>query len=378
MSAIKNIRSEVYYNLINIPGWRNRRRIVVIESDDWGSIRMPSPEVYNEFANRGLNLANSDYNRVDTIESNEDMIRLFEVLQSFRDHNGNHPVITANVVVGNPDFAKIREADFQHYFYEPVTRTLGNYPGRDQVESLWKEGNALGLFHPQFHGREHVNVDRWMHALRKRTPEIIFTFNHNTTFSGDGDYNFMEVLDYTTRDEIAGMKQSLAEGLTLFETLFGYRSKSFIPPCYAWDSEIEDVLFNSGVRYLQGLIVQLIPTGSFDNYRKRYHSLGSRSSSGLRHLVRNSFFEPALSSKTDVVGECLQRVNTAFTWNKPAIICSHRINFMGALDEENRTENLRLLHELLRRLTTRWPDVEFMTSDQLGDLISNTRSETDR
>jgi hypothetical protein len=370
MSVIKKIRSEVYYNLINIPGWRNRRRIVVIESDDWGSIRMPSKEVYKEFADRGLNLSNSDYNRIDTIESNEDLIRLYEVLKSFRDRNGNHPAITANVVVGNPDFAKIREADFQQYFYEPVTRTLENYPGRDQVEALWKEGNAMGLFHPQFHGREHVNVDRWMNALRKRTPDIIFTFNHNTTFSGEEDYNFMEVLDYTTRDEIAGMKQSLAEGLALFENIFGYRSKSFIPPCYAWDSEIEDVLYSNGVRYLQGLIVQLIPTGSFDNYRKRYHLPGSRNRSGLRHLVRNCFFEPALSSKSDVVGECLKRVNTAFTWNKPAIICAHRINFMGALDEGNRTENLSLLQELLRRVTHHWPDVEFMTSDQLGDLIS--------
>ena len=34
--------------LINIPGWRTNRHIVVIESDDWGSIRMPSCEVDEE------------------------------------------------------------------------------------------------------------------------------------------------------------------------------------------------------------------------------------------------------------------------------------------------------------------------------------------
>jgi len=33
-------------NLVNIPGWRTNRKIVVIESDDWGSVRMPSREVY--------------------------------------------------------------------------------------------------------------------------------------------------------------------------------------------------------------------------------------------------------------------------------------------------------------------------------------------
>ncbi|NTW32234.1 MAG: hypothetical protein HGB12_06370 [Bacteroidetes bacterium] len=31
----------------NIPGWRTDRKILVIESDDWGSIRMPSKETYS-------------------------------------------------------------------------------------------------------------------------------------------------------------------------------------------------------------------------------------------------------------------------------------------------------------------------------------------
>lgn len=32
-------------HFLNLPGWHTRRKIVVIESDDWGSIRMPSKEV---------------------------------------------------------------------------------------------------------------------------------------------------------------------------------------------------------------------------------------------------------------------------------------------------------------------------------------------
>lgn len=372
MSAIKQIISKVYYNLINFPGWRTRRKIVVIESDDWGSIRMPSSEVYSEFVKRGLNLSNSNYNRVDTLESNEDLVQLYDVLGSLRDRKGHHPVITANMVVGNPDFVKIKAAEFQNYYYEPVTDTLKAYPGRDRVEALWKEGHEMGLFHPQFHAREHVNVARWMHALNKRTPEIMFTFSRNTTFSGEEDYNFMEVLDYTSRDEIAGMKESLYEGLSLFESIFGYRSRSFIPPCYAWDSDLEHVLYSNGVRYLQGLIVQLIPTGSFGHYKRSYHTFGSRSASGLIYLVRNCFFEPALSVQNDIVGDCMKRISIAFAWHKPAIICTHRINFIGALDKENRQENLRLFRELLRRITLQWPEVEFMTSDQLGDLISSS------
>jgi len=37
---IKSIKS----HLLNLPGWHTNRKIVVIESDDWGSIRMSSAE----------------------------------------------------------------------------------------------------------------------------------------------------------------------------------------------------------------------------------------------------------------------------------------------------------------------------------------------
>jgi hypothetical protein len=366
-------KSDLSQNLINIQGWRTIRKIVVIESDDWGSIRMPSGDVYSKFISNNLHISESAYNRLDSIECNDDLNTMYEVLHSFKDSYGNHPVITANCVVGNPDFQKIRQSDFEEYHFEPVTETLKRYPKRDKVENLWIEGNFLGIFHPQFHGREHVNVVRWMDALRQRIPEIMFTFDNETTFSGEGDYNFMEVLDYNTPADLVKMKESLAEGLDFFEKVFGYRSKSFIPPCYTWHSDIEDTLHLNGVRYIQGLFVQSVPTGSFGNYTKKYHFTGSRNSLGQYFLVRNCFFEPSLSKSSDTVGECLDRINIAFRWYKPAIISAHRINFMGSLVEKNRTDNLKLFNDLLKRIIKTWPDVEFMTSDQLGDLIAGEK-----
>lgn len=370
INPISRLRSALSQNLINIPGWKTGRNILVIESDDWGSIRMPSNEVYSKFISKGFEISNSDYNRLDTLECNDDLNLLFEVLHSCKDSVGNHPVITANCVVGNPDFQKIRQSDFVQYYFEPVTETLKRYPHRDNIEALWKHGHTAGVFHPQFHGREHVNIVRWMNALRERTPGIMFTFDNETTFSGDGDYNFMEVLDYNTSADLVKMKESLAEGLDLFEKIFGFRSKSFIPPCYTWNSDVEETLHANGVRYIQGLVVQLVPKGSFGNYTKKYHFTGNRNSFGQYFLVRNCFFEPSLSKSSDPVGECLKRINIAFRWKKPAIISTHRINFMGSLDEKNRRDNLALFTELLHRIVKLWPDVEFMTSDGLGDLIA--------
>lgn len=371
--SFSKFKSAISHNLLNLPGSRTKRKIVVIESDDWGSIRMPSREVYAKFEEKGMELAESDYNRLDSLESNNDLKELFKVLRSFKDSKGNHPVFTANCVVGNPDFKKIRNSGFKEYFYEPVTETLKKYPNRDKVLELWKKGNREGIFRPQFHGREHVNVVRWMEALAKKSPEIMFTFDNETTFSGDGDYNFMEVLDYNSPDDLAQMKQSLTEGLELFEKIFGFRSKSFIPPCYTWNSAVEESLNKGGVNYIQGLVVQQIPTGTFENYKRKFHFLGNRNSLGQTYLVRNAFFEPSLTKASDPVGDCLNRIRLAFRWNKPAIISSHRINYIGSLDPKNREDNLILLKKLLDEILIKWPDVEFMSSDQLGELITGEK-----
>jgi hypothetical protein len=50
----------------------------------------------------------------------------------------------------------------------------------------------------------------------------------------------------------------------------------------------------------------------------------------------------------------------------------HRLNVIGSLDESNRTKNLADLKTLLQTVVRRWPDVEFMSSDQLGKLIDNS------
>lgn len=370
MQLVRAALSNVSRNVLSIPGWRTRRKLIVIESDDWGSIRMPDAEVYAEFLRKGLDLAGSDYNRLDTLESNEDLESLFDVLRRYTDRSGNHPVITANFVVGNPDFEKIQKSGFREYFFEPVSVTLGRYVGRERVEALWYKGRDEGIFHPQYHGREHVNVVRWMEALRRSTPEIMFTFACRTTFSGDGDYNFMEVLDYNSPKEISEMKRSLLEGLDMFEKLFGFRSRSFIPPCYTWSSEIEEALHRGGIDYIQGLIVQSVPTGSFGRYRRKYHYLGQRNILGQCYLIRNCFFEPSLTAINDPVDECMSRIRMAFRWGKPAVISTHRINFMGSLDVANREKNLKALKGLLDSIFKAWPEVEFITSDRLGDIIT--------
>jgi hypothetical protein len=92
------------------------------------------------------------YERYDSLASQEDLSMLFEVLTQFRDKYGHHPVITANSVVANPDFDKIRASHFQEYHYELFTDTLKRYGNHSGSFFLWKEGIREGIFIPQFHG----------------------------------------------------------------------------------------------------------------------------------------------------------------------------------------------------------------------------------
>jgi hypothetical protein len=61
---------------------------VVFESDDWGSIRMPSINSLNYLIKNGVDLNKGDslrYNSNDTLATPADLSALFDILSSHRD-----------------------------------------------------------------------------------------------------------------------------------------------------------------------------------------------------------------------------------------------------------------------------------------------------
>ena len=54
---------------------------------------------------------------------------------------------------------------------------------------------------------------------------------------------------------------------------------------------------------------------------------------------------------------------------KPATIITHRVNYIGFLETGNRNQNLNLLKILIQTILKKWPEVEFMTSPELGQII---------
>ena len=143
---VKRIRNYLFKRYNNFFGIEISRKIVVFESDDWGSIRMPSSEVYDKLVAHGLRVEQCQFMRYDSIANSEDFELLFDLLTRYKDNNGNHPVITANTIVANPDFDKIRDSNYQQYFYEPFTETIKQYS--NSSFELWKQGMELNIFYP--------------------------------------------------------------------------------------------------------------------------------------------------------------------------------------------------------------------------------------
>jgi hypothetical protein len=373
---LNNLKSALSRNFTNALGWKTDRKIIVIESDDWGSIRMPNNKVRETFIKKGYNLGDNPYCKYDTLANSDDLNALFDVLKKHKDLNNNHPKFTFNTVVANPDFQKIENSNFDKYFYEPFTTTLKNYYPKEDVFGLWKEGIDAGLIKPQFHGREHVNVPLWLIELKNNNKPLVDAFNLSFWGIPEESYrplnlNIQASYDSSKKEHLEFYKNSISEGLELFEKIFGFKSITFIANNYIWSSELNKILYEKGVIGLQGMKYQKLPIKLENKRSKKEVYTGKKNNYGQVHLVRNCIFEPSLfKSNFDNIGKCIKQIEQAFFFNKPAIITSHRLNYIGEISKKNRTVNIRDLKSLLELIQKKWPNVEFLSSDELIDYIN--------
>jgi hypothetical protein len=372
----ESLRRTISRHARNYKGWCTKRHILVIESDDWGSSCIPSIGVFNRLVGQGVRLDKCPYTSYDVLASEQDLEGLFTVLSEFRDKNGSHPVITANAVTNNPDYDKIRDSGYRKYYGELFTDTLKKYPSHRHSFNLWKQGLNEGLFYPQFHGREHLNVKSWMSSLQDKDSIERSIFNDGMFWPGSAEEGKRRVstraaFDTDNLSDVDYHRDIICEGLVQFKQLFGYRSKSFIAPNFIYHPDLNKTLAKEGVEIIQGMKYQKLPIGGREKREmlRRHH--GYLNALGQINLVRNCAFEPSQNPESfDSVNDCLKSIETAFIWKKPAIITAHRLNFIGFIHPDNREKNLKSFRNLITTMLKRWPDIEFMTSPQLGELIA--------
>ena len=295
---------------------------------------------------------------------------MFDTLYSVKGADGSPAKFTLDTVVSNPDFSKIKDSGYREMHTETLFQTAEKYPNHDRVEHLYKEGISKGLIKPQFHGLQHIHANNWLNALASGETAVLDAFDeemitvhqHNKTRCSEF---YLDAWAMHTNQDIKNISEELTEGLKLFESLFGFRSVSAIPPCFKMTEDVLAVLSETDVNHIQAALYQQ----SIDDSSRKRHYTGEKNQFGQFYTVRNVNFEPSLMPNKDWISEVLQDVYWAFFWGKPAIINTHRLNFVGSLSEKNRDQNLKLLREILKRITQRWPEAEFVTSNRLGEVF---------
>jgi hypothetical protein len=344
--------------------------LIVFESDDWGSIRMPSLSVRNELGKNYPSIHQNPYLCFDSLESNDDLTALFNLLQKHKDSFGRNVVITANCIGQNPDFEEIRNNRFRKYTGQDFFQTFSQYNGCSQSFRLEKDALKNGLFFPQFHGREHLNVYRWMKALQHGDKELMNAFNHRMiSFSRKETKSpcisqYMDAMNVNGQQQMDELISFTLDGLRLFRETWGYAAETMIAPCYFWHPLLENAVQDFGVRAFQGLRVQKIPglKGDPYGYTKRKRRLGERNANGQYYLVRNAFFEPSTNQNLNWVESCLAQISKSIKSCGVAIVSVHRLNFIGSIDKENRDKNLRLFNMLLEAIPELFKQYSYGTS----------------
>ena len=343
--------------------------LVVFESDDWGMIRTSSLNAFRKL-DEEFPLSQCGYSKNDALERDLDLNGLIEVLDSNRSRatKNSIPKFTLNYVMFNPDFESIEKSNYQKYFRESCLTTFANYSGSDTVLKLVQDGAIEGFFTPQFHATEHININNWMRSLQHKDEPTLKAFQHNMAnlykeSQSNCPKEHLDAFGYRYNENTEALEETVRIGLNAFKEVFGFSSKTMIAPCYLWGNRLEKAAMQNGIKAFQGGTVQKIPTAK--GFDKRRHYMGQKGKRSQRYFIRNCQFERVDNPAKDWVDSCLKDIELAFRFNKPAIISTHRVNYIGRLNEANRSEGLKQLNRLLKAINKKWPDVQYLSTPEL-------------
>lgn len=363
-----SIKQTLLANLKNLPGTKTKRKLVVIYVDDYGSIRVRDKEAYRNLLKAGLAVDKTRYG-YDTLCTAEDLQMLFDVLTSVKDQHGHHAVFTPFANIANPDFEKIKASGFRQYYREPFTATMERMgKAYEGAFDLWKQGIAVGIFCPEYHGTEHISVWKFMKALQEGHRSTMLSFENGSVcapfFKDEPAIDHpTAVFDIVKASDNEALKEDVRVGLNMFEELLGYRAVQFTPGASIYSPLLHGALAENGIKSIHVERYKAYPLGD-GKFVKSFLYTGKKNKMGQRYIVRNCVFEPFLdngSHNTHAVAICLQNIEAAFRMHSPALISTHRVNFAGAIESRHRDESLTMLNELLHAIVRRWPDVEFVS-----------------
>lgn len=299
--------------------------VLAIESDDWG----PGPP-----------------------ETASDLARLRAALSQIRDDSDQPAVMSLGVELMRPSGAgaggcrDLREERFR------------------ELREAMLGGEAAGTFALQLHGLCHFNQSVLMDAART-DPEVAAWLARPDPDPWELPPHLQTRWVRCDRAPSAALPSTDIRDMTRDEVLafadcFGRIPAVAVPPTFVWTAEVEAGWAAAGVR-------AVVTPGQRHEGRGRGGnplpgpriSNGERGRGGTVYLVRDIYFEPERGHRPSQV---LPHIICRAREGRPALVESHRINYVGAHAEQH----VALLQDLLRLAKSALPSVRFLSPEALA------------
>ena len=347
--------------------WR-RLKAVVIESDDWGLCAW-SPDAQAHRVLTGMPAFRTTSGRRyggSTLESAADMRAMMQLLGDVRGADGMPAVLQANTIMASPDYAALQPPLFplegpMPLMDFPETRGRWARPGLREALTAAQE---TGQWWPELHGLHHLPEQTWVDALRRGVDDARRAHEQEspicTAVEAAGEYDDAEPRELRL--------QNLRSAVRKFEALFGRTPTSFCPPDYRWGSGLDHEAKALGLTTFQGEAERA--RARMPRLRRLFHRVRWPSHEGERFAMPPRIaFEPMGSENAAHkvgVERALRSTKEAWTLGQPAILSTHRLNYVHL--QPGWADNGRMaLHDLLQALVK--DGARFMIDAEVRQLV---------
>ncbi len=347
---------------------RFRRPLVLLQSDDWGRVGVRDQEGCEELRAAGLNLGEHPYDLY-SLETAEDVLAVAETLESVRDSVGQPACLEMNFLTSNVDFQKTAAQNFRQIILRPLLEGLPAHWKRPGLYEAYSQGIQKRVFAACLHGATHFCHQALAETLTDagQRGELL-----RTLWKAETPYIHWRMpwvgYEYWNPNRAEGeqflaakeQERWISLAAHWFQQFFGDRAVSACAPGYRADETTRRLWREQGIRIAQnGPGAMLSPR--FDEF-------------GLLHTYRSIDFEPALNPELRFE-DGLVVAKKSFAAGVPFIVSVHSINFHSTL-APFRQRTLPLLRDLLYGLAKFYPDLLFVNSRQLLQIVETGEYET--
>jgi O-antigen/teichoic acid export membrane protein len=326
---------------------------VLVQSDDWGRVGIPSLEVITELQNEGLLGRESPWDWYG-LESADDVDALAAVLVNIRDSDGRCACMTANFIMGNADLRRMAAENWQEFHWLSIGEGFPGPWDADEVMHSYRRAIASGAFYPALHGLTHFNIKGLMDSLKDagelgRRTRALAQRDIPYLRSITPEFNFALVRKDASGEHFLSESDQNAwiqNGVRAFEDVFGCMPDSTCAPGYRANELTYALFARAGI----GVVEEGVWAVPQDD-------------GGVLRLGRNVSFEPVLD-EGDQVERALAQAAECVAAGLPITICTHSINYVSRF-LGRAAQGREDLSRLLNGLRERFPNLRFASDREL-------------